>query len=71
MSEEDLARIDFFASGVEEPIEVKEFEATTSTQIMSIGKKMLMNQPGADYAYVFWRGRRLTITYDTNVMGAY
>ena len=38
---------------------------------MSIGKKMLMTQPGADYAYVFWRGRRLTITYDTNVMGAY
>lgn len=71
MSNEDLARIDFFASGIDEPIAVKEFEATTSTQIMSIGKNMLMAEPGASYAYVFWRGRRLTITYDTNVMGAY
>ncbi|MDO4503407.1 MAG: hypothetical protein Q4D06_09570 [Coriobacteriia bacterium] len=71
MSQEDLARIDFFASGVEEPVASREFEATTSTQIMSTGKKMLMSERGADYAYVTWRGRRLTITYDTNVMGAY
>lgn len=71
MAQGDLARIDFFSSGVEGPIASKEFEAETSTQIMSTGKKMLLAERGADYAYVVWRGRRLTITPETNVMGAY